>query len=375
MSKNYITVPMLNPSIGNSPFIDELKQTACKVLESGQYILGEEVQSFEKECANYLNVDHAIGVSSGTDALLAAMMALDIGPGDEVICPSFTFFATAGSIARLGATPVFVDILPECFTIDPKEVVSAITSKTRAIIPVHLFGQCADMWSLTRISELYKIPIIEDTAQAIGSSYGSLNAGTIGDIGCFSFFPSKNLGGFGDGGLVTTNNKELAEKIISIRNHGSYKLYHHNKVGGNFRLDAMQAALLRIKLKYLPKIESKRIEHAKTYTNKLLNTSYKIPKVIRGKHVFNQFTIRTFNNRRDQLQGFLRARKISSAVYYPLPLHQQECFSHLTRKDLPITEGISKDCLSIPIASELTKTQIKAVYTSLIDFDKAIKND
>jgi len=353
-------VPLLNPSLSNAPYIEELIKGTSEVLRGGQYILGETVSSFEESFARYFNVAYAVGVSSGTDALIASLLALEIGPGDEVICPSFTFFATAGAIHRVGAIPVFVDIQKDCFTIDPKKVESAITSRTKAIIPVHLFGQSANLFVLKSIAQQYNLYLIEDCAQAIGCVVDSQKVGTIGDVGCFSFFPSKNLGGFGDAGLVITNNPIISEKLYSIRNHGMKEQYKHDRVGGNFRIDALQAKLLEIKLKYLEEAELRRLEHAELYFQLIKNPLISLPTVVRGISVWNQFTLRV-PSYRNQLQRFLSENNISSAVYYPIPLHKQSCFSYLKDKFLIETERTCLECLSIPIAPELTEEQIQFV--------------
>lgn len=359
-------VPLLDPRLNNESCIEELEAAASSVLRSGQYILGQRVEDFESQISTYLNVDHAIGVSSGTDALLLSLMALDIGPGDEVICPSFTFFATAGSIVRVGATPVFVDIQPDCFTCDPSSIESAITSKTKAIIPVHLFGQSADMTRISAIAKKYSLFVIEDAAQAIGCELNGIKVGRIGDIGCFSFFPSKNLGGFGDAGLVTTNDSNLASKLRTLRVHGGKDRYFHDAVGGNFRIDALQAALLSVKLPYLNNQELRRWENSCMYETLLKNSGFILPKEVRGKHVYNQYTIKV-PKKRDELQKYLAKKGIASGIYYPLPLHKQKCFQHLVPGDidLPVTDGIAKTCLSLPIASELTVEQLIYVSNTL----------
>lgn len=368
-----MNVPMLDPQKSNAPYQDELERVALNVIRSGKYILGTEVETFEKTCAQYLSCEDTIAVSSGTDALILSLMALGIGPGDEVICPSFTFFATASSIVRVGAVPVFVDVYPGCFTINSSEIINAITDKTKAIIPVHLFGQSAEMEAILKIAKEHNLFIIEDACQAIGAEH-IRKAGTLGDTGCFSFFPSKNLGGFGDAGLVSTNNKDLAKELRSLRVHGSSKQYYHDKIGGNFRIDALQATLLNVKIKYLPEAEVKRIEHADLYFEHLQNVkTFMLPPKVRGHHTFNQFTIRVVDDRRDSLQVFLKDKGITSAIYYPLPLHQQKCFEHLVPRDLFLseTEKLSKEVLSLPIASELSNDQIMYVINSLLEFDKS----
>jgi dTDP-4-amino-4,6-dideoxygalactose transaminase len=360
-------VPLLNPSLGNKPFLNELLSAAGRILSGGQYILGSEVDSFEEIFSNYFDGSYSIGVSSGTDALIASLIALGVRPGHEVICPSFTFFATAGAIHRVGAVPVFVDILPGCFTMDPSKIQEAITDKTRAIIPVHLFGQSADLIEIMKIAKENGLVIIEDAAQAIGSEIDNRKIGTLGKMGCFSFFPSKNLGGFGDAGLITTSSNKFSEKLKCVRNHGMTSPYNHTLVGGNFRIDALQAALLKVKLKYLETSQIERQRHASIYLSMLKETSYTLPITIRGVHVYNQFTIRVPNGRRNELQNFLLDKEISSAIYYPVPLHLQPCFLPNTYSLLE-TEKASKECLSIPITAEITDNQIEYVAENLIDF-------
>jgi dTDP-4-amino-4,6-dideoxygalactose transaminase len=365
-------IPMLDPLKGNASYQQEIEEAALRVIRSGKYIMGLEVEDFEASCRDLLNTTHAIAVSSGTDALLLSMMALGIGPGDEVVCPSFTFFATAGSIARLGAKPVFVDIRSDCFTLDAEKVKEAITDKTKAIIPVHLFGQMADMAELTRVADRHGIPIIEDACQAIGAKYNEIEAGTWGRAGCFSFFPSKNLGGFGDAGLVVTDDDELADKIRMLRIHGSKKQYEHLAIGGNFRIDAIQAAMLNVKIKHLSETQGKRIYHGRYYSYTFNHPSYMrefwAPVEVRGVHTFNQYTLRVLHGRRDELQKYLTNAGISSAIYYPTPLHKQPCFAYLNTPELPQTEILSKQCLSIPVAAELTEAQIMDVVDTLTKY-------
>jgi dTDP-4-amino-4,6-dideoxygalactose transaminase len=368
-------VPILDPARCNAQFMGELEEAAIRVLRSGKYILGEEVEAFEKACAEYLGCKYAIAVSSGTDALVLSLMTLGIGPGDEVICPSFTFFATAGAISRVGAKPVFVDILPECFTCDPEDIRRKITDKTKAIIPVHLFGQSADMEVIVDIANEHKLHIIEDAAQAIGCEYGGYFRGSlVGNVGlgCFSFFPSKNLGGFGDGGLVTTNDDAVAQELKIMRVHGGKEVYKHSRIGGNFRLDALQCSLLNVKLKYLPDMESMRECNAEFYQDNLrkLRDYIVVPKVVRGYHVWNQFTIRVKNGRRDELKNYLQSKGVSTGVYYPLPLHKQVCFVDIVPEglSLPETELASQEVLSLPIASELRTDEIMYVIDSIKEF-------
>jgi dTDP-4-amino-4,6-dideoxygalactose transaminase len=372
-----MSIKMINPNDANEPFLKELEDAATSVIRSGSYILGPEVAVFEKQMADYLGVRYAIGVSSGTDALLAALMAYGIGPGDEVICPSFTFFATAGSIARSGATPVFVDILKDCFTIDPQAIRAAITKKTKAIMPVHLFGQSSDMDAIMSIASEHDLIVIEDACQAIGASVDSSMIGAIGNVGCFSFFPTKNLGGFGDSGLIVTNEDSTAERLIAARNHGSKVRYFHDFVGGNFRIDTIQAALLSVKLKYLPEQEAARRRHAQIYADvfKDLGLNEEVispPKEVRGRHVYNQYTIRIHNNKRSALFEHLSAHGISSAIYYPLPLHQQACFTsrNSASHTMNETELAASEVLSLPISSEVADEDIAVVASEIVAFSR-----
>lgn len=359
-------VPLLDPARGNQPIAEELEAVASRVIRSGKYILGSDVEEFEAACAKLIGVPHAFFVSSGTDALIVSLMALGIGRGDRVAVPSFTFFATAGAVARVGATPIFIDILPASFTMDPRGV-DDIRGAFSAVIPVHLFGQCADMETFRAFSRNTGIPVIEDACQAIGASCGLGQAGAIGDLGCFSFFPSKNLGGFGDAGLVTTWDEELADRVRSLRVHGAREAYFHDEVGGNFRGDALQAALLSVKLRHLPEYEATRRRHASIYLSQVTNPLITLPEVVFGHHVWNQFTVRVSGGRRDALKGFLANRGVASAIYYPLPLHMQKCFGQ-DSLSLPRTEEAARQCLSIPIAAELTDDEIRYVASCLNEF-------
>lgn len=321
----------------------EINKAIQKVLNSGQFILGQEVEKFEQEIAKYLGVEYAIGVASGTDALLLSLIALDIKKGDEVITTAFSFIATANTIARVGAKPIFVDINPKTFNIDASKIQEKITKKTKAIIPVHLYGQVADMDAIKK----FKVPIIEDACQAIGAEYKNKKAGTIGNLGCFSFYPTKNLGACGDGGLVTTNNKQYAEKIKILRAHGAQQKYYHQEIGLNSRLDELQAAILGVKLRHLDKWNNQRIKNAKKY-NKLLSKFVITPDYKKG-HVYHQYTIRV--KKRDKLKAYLEKHNIPIAIYYPVPLHLQKCFKYLGYKkgDFPEAEKAAKEVLSLPI--------------------------
>jgi len=368
-------IKMLDLERMHDGITDELVNAFWGSLLDSSFIGGKPVEKFEKELAEYLEVGHAIGVSSGTDALLVSMMAMGVKPGDEVITTPYTFFATAGSIARLGAKPVFVDIQYGTFNIDPAKIEEAITDKTVGIIPVHLFGQCADMDSIVTIAREHGIWVLEDAAQAIGADYfGSSSecfgktAGTMGDAGTFSFFPSKNLGALGDGGAVVTNDSILADKIRLMRSHGSSNKYNHSVIGGNFRLDAIQTAFLSVKLPNLDNMVASRRAIADRYDDEL-SDGYKVPmRTAASMHVFNQYVIRERD--RGGLKERLKEKSIESAIYYPLPLHLQECFEYLGYKegDFPVSEQASKEALAIPIDPCLTVDEIDEVVDALMDF-------
>ena len=364
---------MLDVAAQNEPLMARLVDTAAAVIRSGRYILGPEVDAFEREVAEYIGVEHAIGVSSGTDALLAALMSLGIGPGDEVITTPFSFFATGGCISRVGATPVFVDIRPDTFNIDAEHVAAAVTERTRAIVPVHLFGQACDMDALMSIATRHALLVIEDAAQAIGTKSPMGPVGALGAYGCFSFFPSKNLGGFGDAGLVTTSDAALAERARVIRAHGSKPKYHHAVIGGNFRMDALQAALLRVKLRELEGWTAERRANAKRYdaafANAGLGEDLLRPPARRFEgHVYNQYAIRT--SRRDALRAHLQAEKIATAIYYPVPLHLQECFSSLGYREgsLPVSEQASAEVLALPIFAGLGEARQDRIIDAVLAF-------
>jgi len=369
-----IHVPLLDLNQQNQPLAAELKDTFARVLDSSQFILGPEVTEFERQVAKGVGATHAIGVSSGTDALLLSLMALGIGPGDEVLCPSFTFFATAGSVSRTGATPVFVDSLDDDFNLDLENAARRVTDKTKAIIPVHLFGQAADMDAVQRLASAHDLMVLEDAAQSMGTQFGEKKAGTMGDLCAFSFFPSKNLGGFGDGGMITTNDDALAERVRILRVHGGAPKYYHKAIGGNFRLDPLQAALLRAKLGHLPVYIAKRRANAATYLERLAESApvregrLLLPSEMSGRtHTWNQFTLRVTNGKRDALMEHLAANQIGSAIYYPVPLHRQECFSNLAGVEarLPICEKMADEVLSIPIYPELSTEQIDHVINTI----------
>ena len=369
-----IHVPLLDLNQQNQPLAAELKDTFARVLDSSQFILGPEVTEFERQVAAGVGATHAIGVSSGTDALLLSLMALGIGPGDEVLCPSFTFFATAGSVSRTGAIPVFIDSLDDDFNLDLENAARRVTDKTKAIIPVHLFGQAADMDAVQRLASAHDLMVLEDAAQSMGTQFGEKKAGTMGDLCAFSFFPSKNLGGFGDGGMITTNDDALAERVRILRVHVGAPKYYHKAIGGNFRIDPLQAALLRAKLVHLPVYIAKRRANAATYLERLAESTpvregrLLLPSEMSGrKHTWNQFTLRVTNGKRDALMEHLAANQIGSAIYYPVPLHRQECFSNLAGVEagLPICEKMADEVLSIPIYPELSTEQIDHVINTI----------
>jgi dTDP-4-amino-4,6-dideoxygalactose transaminase len=382
-------VPLLDLKAQYKSIKKELDEAILQVAESQYFILGPEVEKLEKSICKYLGCKYAIGVSSGTDALLIALMALDVQPGDEVIVPAYSFFATAGVVSRLNAIPVFTEIDPVTFNIKPENIKKKITAKTKAVIPVHLYGQSADMNEILEITT-NTIPVVEDAAQAIGVQYkdGKM-AGTIGNIGCFSFFPSKNLGGFGDGGIVVTNDIQLADKLKILRVHGAEPKYHHKIIGGNFRLDAIQAAVLNVKLPYLDSWSEKRRKNAETYNKMFLSKGLAedtgkiefngknkvlLPKAIyksdslKNFHIYNQYIIRV--QKRNELREFLSNNEIMTEIYYPVPFHLQECFSELNyrRGDFPTSESIADTSLALPIYPELSKEQISFVVGKINEF-------
>jgi len=351
----------------------EVEKKIKQILKEGIFIGGKEVESLEKEVAKFCKTKYAISLNSGTDALFLSLKALEIKPGDEVITTPFTFISTAEVIANLGAKPVFVDINPETFNINVSEIKKAITRKTKAIIPVHLFGQMADMPEIMQIARRYKLKVIEDSAQAFGAEYKLKKAGTFGDLGCFSFFPTKNLGAFGDGGMVITNNKRLAERLYLLRNHGSLpkNKYKNLILGTNSRLDALQAGILRVKLKYLPDWNKKRAETAEYYNKELKGVGDIITPVVAPNriHIFHHYTIRT--RLRDKLQRFLLQKKgIQTNIYYPIPLHLQPAFKYLGYKigDFPVAERVAKEVLSLPVHPYLTLKEKRFIVKAIKDF-------
>lgn len=365
-------VPLLDLKTQYAALKHEIMPRIEAVLDSQVLIGGPEVERFEKECAAYCGTRDAIAISSGTDAILCALMALDIKAGDEVILPSFTFFATAGCVHRVGAKPVFVDIEPETFNMDPAAIEARITAKTKAIMPVHLFGQMADMDPILDIADKYGLKVIEDACQSIGATQRGVKAGALGTCGAFSFFPSKNLGGAGDGGLITTNDQAFADRVRLLRNHGAKQRYFHDEVGANFRLDSLQCAYLSVKLKHLESWHAGRAKNAAIYQEILGNCAgIVLPKILpTNTSIYNQYTLRVKNGKRDALLKHLTEHQIGAGVYYPLCLHQQECFAYLGGKegDLPESEKAAKEVLSIPIYPELSEAQVRFVGETIKGF-------
>ena len=355
-------IPLLDLKAQYQTIKDEINAAVVEVLESGQYVMGPYVNKFEKAIAEYCGTKHALAVANGTDALLLTLDALGIGPGDEVITSPFTFFASAEVISQLGATPVFVDIEPDTYNMDVAKLRAAITPRTKAIIPVHIFGQPVDMDELMNIAEEFGLYVLEDACQAIGATYKGRRAGSIGQAGCFSFFPTKNLGGYGDGGIIVTNDDELARKIAILRVHGSSKKYYHTAIGYNSRLDALQAAMLQVKLKYIDSWNAARVRIAAAYDEALKDLPLQLPKVKADRAgVYHLYIIQT--EYRDELLIHLEVNGISSGVYYPVPLHRQDVYLNLNYEEgsLPISENVSKGTLALPLYPELTDEQQKHV--------------
>ncbi len=373
-----MNVPLLDLRAQYLAIRDEVRAALEEVYERQHFILGQKVTTLEPAIALYCKARYAVGVSSGTDALLSALMALGIGPGDEVITTPYTFFATSGSIVRSGARPVFVDIDPVSFNLEPSQVEDRLTPKTKVLLPVHLFGRCAEMEPLLALAARRHLAIVEDAAQAIGAETGDgRRAGGIGTLGCLSFYPTKNLGAFGDGGMVLTNDSHLMALLRSLRQHGSEGHYEHPRVGGNFRLDELQAAVLLAKLGHLDAWTEARQAHARTYSDAFRALDLdgpdalilpEIPKT--GRHVFNQYVLRT--RRRDDLAGFLRERGIGTAIYYPKPLHLQECFAFLGYKegDFPESERAAREALALPVYPEMTANMQEYVIEAVGAFFK-----
>ena len=373
-------VSLLNLRLQYQGIREEVLKEIEKICDNQTFILGENVAGLENEIARYCNTKYAVGVASGTDAILLPLMAVGIAPGDRVITTPYTFFATAGSIARLNAMPVFVDVEPDTYNIDPdklehviKKQSAAQRARLKAIIPVHLYGQCAEMEPIMQISKRYKLAVIEDVAQSIGARYKGKMAGSIGDFGSLSFYPSKNLGGFGDGGMVTTNNEKLSEKVRILRVHGSKPKYYHKMVGINSRLDELQAAVLRIKLKHLEAWTNKRIERAERYDTlfKHAGLSDIVSLPVRrayNRHVFNQYIVRV--KKRDALRNYLAKEGIGTEIYYPVPLHLQQCFKYLGYKkgDFPVSEKAARETLALPIYPELVLEEQEYVVKKIAEF-------
>jgi dTDP-4-amino-4,6-dideoxygalactose transaminase len=374
-------VPLLDLKAQYAAIKDEILAVTHEVYDSQVFILGPRVEALEKEIAAYCAADYALGVSSGTDALLIALMAAGIGPGDRVLTSPYTFFATAGSIARLGAVPVFADIEPDSYNISPEQIEHCIAGMTadqrsqlKAIMPVHLYGQCVEMDPVVETADHRGLVIIEDAAQAIGAEYRGKRAGSLGDFGCFSFFPSKNLGAFGDGGIVTTQSAEHYQRLKILRAHGSQPKYYHKVIGGNFRLDALQAAIVSVKLKYLDAWSESRRANAAAY-RRLFDAAglnrIQLPAEKQSRHIYNQFVINV-PERRDALREYLRQAGIGTEIYYPVPLHLQECFSYLGYRegDLPVAEQAARHTLALPIYPELTAQQQAYVVETIGEFYK-----
>jgi dTDP-4-amino-4,6-dideoxygalactose transaminase len=368
-----VSVPLLDLQAQYRPIRDDILQAIVRVCDSQRFILGPENAAVEAELASRLETSHAIAVSSGTDALLVAMMALGVGPGTEVITPTYSFFATAGCASRLGATPVFVDVDPVTFNAQPQAIERAITTRTRAILPVHLFGLPADVDPIVRTAARAGVPVIEDAAQAIGAIYHGKQVGTFGAVTCYSFFPSKNLGGFGEGGLVTTNDAALAREMRLLRNHGAEPKYFHHRIGGNFRMDEVQAAVLRVKAPHLDGWTNARRRNADRYRELFgefgLTDRITLPIEPAGcRHIYNQFVIR--GPGRDALKAHLAARRIGTEIYYPVPFHQQACFQSVTPagSSFPIAEAAAETSLALPIFGELTAAQQRHVVASIAEF-------
>ncbi len=366
-------IPFVDLKAQYATIRNEIEKEVKDVFESQYFILGSKVTEFEDKIARYCGSSHAIGCASGTDAILLALMALNVGPGDEIITTPYTFFSTSGSIVRLGAKPVFCDINPETFNINPEGIESLITEKTKAILVVHLYGLMADMDRIHDIAQNHNLPVIEDAAQAIGSAIKDMKAGTLGAMGCFSFFPTKNLGGAGDGGMVVTDDDGLAEKVSILRVHGSNPKYYHSMIGINSRLDALQAAVLRTKMNYLDTWSGKRRENASLYNHMLeekgLSDFVVAPIIPEGyTHIFNQYVLRV--DRRNELREHLKNQDIGTEIYYPVPLHLQECFAYLGYKtgDFPVSEEAADTTLALPIYPELTDEMQEYVVDSIAAF-------
>jgi len=368
-------VPLLDLKPSYAAMRDEILAAVARVFDSQHFILGPEGAALERELAEYVGAEYAVGCASGSDALLLAFMALDIKAGDEVVTSPYTFFATGGSIARLGARPVFVDIEPDTFNLDASLAEAKITWRTRAICPVHLYGQTADMAAIREIADLHGVPIVEDSAQAIGAEFHGRRTGVLGHMACFSFYPTKNLGGAGDGGMITTDDIELAEKLRILRDHGQRPKYTYRMIGLNSRLDELQAAVLRIKLKYLESWHTRRAEIAARYVQMMDEAGLREhltppPVAADRRHVYNQFIVRVLDGKRDDLREHLRGHGVGSEIYYPIPLHLQDCFRSLGYRegDFPEAERAALETLALPIFPDLTQGQQSAVVDRIASF-------
>lgn len=368
-------VPLLDLGRQYANIQQQVQAALARVCASGRFVLGPDCEQLEQSVATYCGAAHGIGCASGSDALLLALMALDIGPGDEVLVPSYTFFATASAVTRLGARPVFVDIDPQTYNIDAGHAAACVTPSAKAIIPVHLFGQCADMDAIRALAAKHRLAIVEDAAQAIGAEFRGVRAGALGEMACLSFYPTKNLGGFGDGGMLTANDAQLAARLRLLRAHGMEPRYYHREVGINSRIDSLQAAVLNVKFPYLEQWTQQRITNAERYTALFrqagLDAAIGLPATdSRCRHVWNQYTIRVPDGRRDALRAHLQSQRIGSEIYYPLGLHQQECFAYLGYQvgSLPETERAARETIALPIFPELTAAEQTRVVAAIGEF-------
>jgi len=373
-NQSVTSAPLLDVGRGNAPLKAEIMELISEIYDSGWFVGGPHVKQLEASVAEATGAKFAVGCASGSDALLVALLTLGIGEGDRVICPSFTFFATASAITRLGAEPVFVDIDPATFNLDIEKVEQAITPKTKAIIPVHLFGQCADMTAIMELAGRYNLKIVEDCAQSIGATHQGQGSGSFGDVGCFSFYPTKNLGGMGDGGMLTTNDQETADRLRLFANHGMKPRYFHQVIGVNSRLDAIQAAILNVKMKHLESYAARRQQNAANYQRLFkqhgISEMVSAPSSTEGNdHVWNQFTIRITGGQRDAVRSQLAEKNVGSEIYYPIPLHQQACFKYLgySERSLPVTEQAAAEVLALPIFPELTLAEQEYTVESLAE--------
>lgn len=375
------SVPLLDIQRQTEPLRAEMEAAVSRVFASGHFVLGETVQELESAIAEYCQAAYAIGCASGSDALLLALLTADVGPEDEVIVPSYTFFATASAVSRLGAKIVFADIDPLTFNLDPADVARRVTSRTKAIIPVHLFGQCADMDRLHDVAHGNDLLIVEDAAQAIGAEYRGRRTGSLGDLACFSFYPTKNLGGAGDGGMLTTNDERLADRIALLRVHGMRPRYYHQVVGINSRLDSLQAAVLNVKMPHLERWTQMRIDNADRYSAMFqaenIHTQIDLP-IARtsGRHVWNQYVIRIFGGHRDALRNHLKNSNVGTEIYYPVPLHRQACFANLGYEpgSLPETEKAASETLALPIFPEITECEQQYVVQQIATYVRQLNS-